>query len=189
MGDFRKVTHKGSLEIGNTRIPCAVLDDGTRVLSETGIANAILKSRSGAARRKKKAENVGALLPVFLVSESLKPFISKDLEVGAHLIDYFDGKREMHGYDAKILPLVCDVWLQAREAGVLKYELKRLNPIVQGKNYRRHTLHQRLSKVYGYTQLRDMIYSDMALMRACDTWEEFEPIFRRSFNVPIDEKI
>jgi len=29
MSDLPKVTHKGSLEIGNTRIPCAVLDDGT----------------------------------------------------------------------------------------------------------------------------------------------------------------
>lgn len=290
MSDFPKVTHKGSLEIGDTKIPCAVLDDGTRVLSETGISNAILKSRSGAAIRK-KAENVGALLPVFLVSESLKPFISKDLEVGAHVINYMDGKRELHGYDATILPLACDVWLQAREAGALKPnqldkaqnaeilmrslakvgiialideatgyekdrqedelqkilsayisaellpwakifpdefykeiyrlkdweynghyrnsyvgklttfltykrlpegvldELKRLNPMVQGKNYRRHTLHQRLSKIYGYTQLRDMIYSSMALMRACDSWDEFETMFRRSYNIPIDEKI
>ncbi len=55
MSELPKVTHKGSLEIGNTKIPCAVLDDGTRVLSETGIANAILKSRSGAAIKKKSS--------------------------------------------------------------------------------------------------------------------------------------
>jgi len=39
---------------------------------------------------------------------------------GAHVIKYLDGKRIVNGYDATILPLVCDAWLSARDAGVLK---------------------------------------------------------------------
>jgi hypothetical protein len=50
-----KVEFPGILAIGDVNIPCAVLSDGTRVLSENGIANAILGGRSGASKRKKKA--------------------------------------------------------------------------------------------------------------------------------------
>jgi len=61
----KKVTHKENIVIGDSKIPCAVLNDGTRVISETGISNAILKSRSGAALRKKSSQDDGAQTPVF----------------------------------------------------------------------------------------------------------------------------
>lgn len=115
---LRKLTHKGDLIIGETKLPCGVLDDGTRVLSETGITNAMLKTRSGAARRRKANETDGPPLPVFLASENLKPFIPKDFNVGTP-IKYKDGSRIIIGYDAAILPIACDVWLSARSAGVL----------------------------------------------------------------------
>ncbi|MFT5824837.1 MAG: hypothetical protein ACI8ZW_000321 [Yoonia sp.] len=38
----------GDLKIGDADIPCAVLSDGRRILSETGITNALLGGRSGA---------------------------------------------------------------------------------------------------------------------------------------------
>ena len=114
-----RITHKGKLDIGQDGIPCAVLEDGTRVLSETGVTNAILHSRSGASKKKKSIQKGGAPLPVFLAPETLKPFISDDLRVGAHSITYLDGKRIVHGYNAVVLPSVCDVWLKAREAGAL----------------------------------------------------------------------
>ena len=44
-----KATHQGKIKIGEKEIPCAVLEDGTRVLSETGITNAVLGGRSGAS--------------------------------------------------------------------------------------------------------------------------------------------
>jgi hypothetical protein len=37
-------------------------------------------------------------------------------------IDYFDGARVVRGYDASILPAVCNVWLRAREAGALQIQ-------------------------------------------------------------------
>jgi hypothetical protein len=43
------VDFPGTLKLGNVSIPCAVLTDGTRVLSETGITKAILGVRSGAS--------------------------------------------------------------------------------------------------------------------------------------------
>ncbi len=118
-----KATHIGKLALGSgvPSIPCAVLDNGVRVISESGIATAF-KSRSGASKRMKKAEaDAGALLPVFLASKGLLPFISKELRDGPLVpIQYEDLRGNIvTGYDATVLPKVCDVWLAARQAGAL----------------------------------------------------------------------
>ncbi len=44
-----KATHTGKLKIGDIVIPCAVLDNGVRILSEHGITTAF-GSRSGASK-------------------------------------------------------------------------------------------------------------------------------------------
>jgi hypothetical protein len=101
-------THRGTLRIGPTEIPCAVLKDGRRVLSENGIANA-LGGRSGAAKRlKTEAEKDGAHLPVFLASRSLLPFIASDLWDGPlKPIIYRSGDTTVAGYPAEALP---EIW-------------------------------------------------------------------------------
>lgn len=116
---------KSKLEIAGSVIPCAVVmgpNGVQRVLSETGITNAVLGDRSGASKRLKKlSEEAGAPLPIFLAPSQLKPFISQEmLEGPLKPIDYVDGSRVVRGYDASILSAVCNVWLKAREAGVLQ---------------------------------------------------------------------
>ncbi len=116
---------KSKLEIAGSAIPCAVVvgpNGIQRVLSETGMTNAVLGDRSGASKRKKKvASETGAPLPIFLAPSQLFPFISKELLEGPlKPIDYHDGTRLVRGYDAQILPAVCNVWLKAREAGALQ---------------------------------------------------------------------
>lgn len=116
-----KAQYRGELNFGDLTIPCAVLEDGTRVLSEWGITR-VLGSRSGASKRlKKEAQKDGALIPVFLAPPRLKPFIAKELEAGPlKPIEYDDAGTVTIGYQAQILPIVCDIWLQAREAGALQ---------------------------------------------------------------------
>src|SRR5688572_27783532 len=36
-----RATHSGELKLGNTTIPCAVLEDGTRVLTQVEMMNAL----------------------------------------------------------------------------------------------------------------------------------------------------
>lgn len=117
-----KVEFSGSLSLGEMTIPCAVLSDGSRVLSENGITNAILGGRSGASKRKKKAaEEAGALLPLFIAPRQLERFITKELRDGPlKPILYREGASTVVGYDAKILRVVCEVWLAARAAGELQ---------------------------------------------------------------------
>ena len=119
---------KGSdLELGGIKIPCAIIEspDGgepIRVLTETGITNAILGSRSGASKRLKKAsEEQGAPLPLFIAPPRLKDFIDNDLMDGPlKPIEYVDGDRIITAFDANILPVVCEIWLTARDAGALQ---------------------------------------------------------------------
>lgn len=116
---------KGKLEIAGSVIPCAVVmgpNGVQRVLSETGITNAVLGDRSGASKRKKyAAAEAGAALPIFVAPSQLKPFVTQEMLDGPlKPIDYLDGSRIVRGYDASILAAVCNTWLQAREAGALQ---------------------------------------------------------------------
>lgn len=122
-----KIIKKGDdLNLAGIMIPCAVIEgpngEPLRVLSESGITNAILGSRSGASKRlKKKAEDSGAPLPLFLAPSQLKPFIDNDLENGPlKVIEYVDGDRIVRAYPAEVLPAVCEIWLKARENKALQ---------------------------------------------------------------------
>lgn len=113
------------LDLGGTKLPCAVIEGANgiqRVLSENGITNAILGSRSGASKRlKKAAEEEGALLPLFAAPRQLEPFITEELRDGPlKPIDYLDGGRIVRGYDSTILVAICGVWLRARANGALQ---------------------------------------------------------------------
>jgi hypothetical protein len=113
------------LDLGGVKLPCAVIEGPNgvqRVLSENGITNAILGSRSGASKRLKKAAEEGGMpIPLFVAPSQLKPFITQDLVEGPlQPIDYVDGDRVVRAYDASILVAVCGVWLKAREKGALQ---------------------------------------------------------------------
>jgi hypothetical protein len=117
--------YKSVLDLAGLKVPCAVIQGPKgvqRVLSENGITNAILGTRSGASKRlKKAASEEGALLPLFIAPPQLKPFIDKDLMDGPLTpVDYVDGDRVVRGYDASVLVAVCEIWLRAREAGALQ---------------------------------------------------------------------
>jgi hypothetical protein len=116
---------KGVLDLAGMKLPSAIIKGPNgiqRVLSENGITNAILGTRSGASKRlKKAASEEGALLPLFVAPRQLKLFIDQDLLDGPlKPIDYLDGDRVVRGYDASVLVAVCNVWLRAREAGILQ---------------------------------------------------------------------
>ena len=114
--------YTGELRIGDCVIPCAVLGDGRRVLSETGISESLGSRTGGAKRTKKEAIERGeAPMPIFVASKRLKPFIDSDLEEGLTTpVVYRHGSTEVRGFEASLLPQICDVWLKARDAGVLQ---------------------------------------------------------------------
>lgn len=119
---IRKAEYRGEVTIGDIIMPCAVLEDGTRVISENGI-HSNLGTSGGRARqlREEMEKSREAPVPLFLASKALEPFIDKVFKV-RHLtpIKYSNNDKIMVGYTADILPKVCDVWLMAREKNTLQ---------------------------------------------------------------------
>ena len=115
------ILKRNDLKLADITIPCAIVEgangaDPIRVLTESGISNAILGGRSGGAiRRKRELKEAGAPLPIFLVQPQLNPILNSMIDTEPLLkpIQYVDGNKIMPGYDARILPLACDIWLQA----------------------------------------------------------------------------
>lgn len=288
-----KRLYSGTVNIAGNELSCAVLDDKTRVLTSTAIFSAFGRSRKG----KSKDDNRLSNMPSFLDAKNLEPYIKNVFPDGMDMSVEFiskNGNVIYTGYNAEILPLICEVYLQAKDAGVLTdsqkplatasgilvralskvgitalideatgYErdrkadeleqllavyisaellpwtkvfdddfykeiyrlkhweynghfrnsyvgkitnflvynrlpkevvdrLKELNPIIKsesGKSYRKHKLHQRLSSDFGVIQLKELLASDMAMMRAFDDWDTFEEKYRKSFNISPKETI
>ena len=105
---------------------CSVLEGGRRMLTQSAFFEALGRPQRGNLARGKKSLEIQAqegcqiITPPFLDAENLKPFISAELRARHSPVKFITLKgREALGYDATLLPLVCEVYLKAREAGVL----------------------------------------------------------------------
>lgn len=108
-----QATHEGILTIGGAEITCYVLDDGSRLISTRGIMKALKRTWRG-------RKYTGTELPVFVEANNLKPFISSELEpvLSSREIKTPKGVSS-EAFSAEVLPVVCDIYLRAREAGAL----------------------------------------------------------------------
>lgn len=106
------------LTIGEVQIPCYVLEDGTRVLARAGVIKAI--GRTGKAKGG-RAHDEGFQTPVFLTASNLKPFISEEILGNSKPVLFrLASGTEVIGYRAEFLPQVCEVFMDAEEAGELR---------------------------------------------------------------------
>lgn len=112
----------GELKFGELSFPCAVLPDGSRVLSESDFMSGLGMYRSGALSvRRDAAESGGAQIPLYLAFKNLLPFVNKHLD-DVHItpVRYKTASGgTAHGIQAAMIPRICSVWLDARKAGVL----------------------------------------------------------------------
>lgn len=118
-----KATHTGELHIGETTFDAAVLEDGRRVLSEDNFMRGMGMYWSGwVARERREAQAQGSAgLPLFLSAKSLKPFIDKDLSsLLESPVKYRHKGNVAHGIRADLIPRICRVWLEARDAQALR---------------------------------------------------------------------
>ena len=113
-GDLPIATHEGEFKLGDVVISCAVLPNGTRIITQATFLRALGRSRSPKAGTGVLATVDG--LPFFLQSEALKPFISEDLMMSTTPLFYrtFGGGKGV-GYDARIMPQVAEVYLRYRD--------------------------------------------------------------------------
>ena len=116
MSKLLKATHEGKITIGDNDLPCAVLEDGTRVITYSAVFKAFGREKRGRGKDIRVPN-----MPAFIDANNLQSFIGEDLRVVLNKVDYIDkNKKESQGFDANILPLLCKVYLDARQNKALK---------------------------------------------------------------------
>ena len=114
-----KATHGSEdhpLKIGDVEIPCYVLEDGRRVLQQTGLISALNMSHGGTY------STGGDRLAKFAAQGRLKSFVSEELiDRTENPIRFRTPKGSLaHGYEATVLADLCEAILVARSEGVLQ---------------------------------------------------------------------
>jgi hypothetical protein len=104
------------LKIANVELQAYVLSDGRRVLSQAEFLEALGRHRKANVRREGGEDRT----PPILQGKAINPFISQETLEKSRPIRF----KTTHGviasgYRADLLPDVCEIYLKAREAGVL----------------------------------------------------------------------
>jgi len=110
--DVYECTHKGELNLGEKSIACAVLSNGKRIITQTALFDAFNRTRKG----EKRLDG----LPSIVGAKNLLPFVTDELREKSIPIHYYlrNGKITS-GYDAELIPIVCELYLSANDVGVL----------------------------------------------------------------------
>lgn len=117
--DIPTATHEGDFPLGDTTISAAVLPNKKRIITQATFLRALGRSRSPKAGTGVLSTVDG--LPFFLQAEALKPFISEELMMSTTPVFYHTkGGGRGVGYDAELLPKVCEVYLKYRDSLIAK---------------------------------------------------------------------
>lgn len=106
------------LRLLDMEIPCYVLSDGTRVLTQQGFLLALGRSRTakGGTGASKGVDG----MPAFLAAANLKSLISEEFIASASAIEFrLPSGGKAFGYAAELLPKVCNIYLKARDQKLL----------------------------------------------------------------------
>ncbi len=121
------------LNIADIELQCYVLEDGTRVLTQAEFLEALGRHRKANVRREGQEERI----PAILQGKTIRQFITPEILEKSRPITF----RTPHGtrasgYRAEILPVVCEIYLKARDAGVLprnqRHVAKQADILVRG---------------------------------------------------------
>jgi len=140
------------LKIGDIEIPCYVLNDGRSVITQNGMLTALTMSQGTATKGGPDR------LANFVGTKSINPFVSSMLnEMITNPIRFRVSGQLAYGYEATILPELCDAVLSAREAGNLNYQQKHIAQQCEilVRAFARVGIIALVHEVTGYQEVRD----------------------------------
>lgn len=110
-----RVTHEGVIKLVGVEIPCYVLSNGQRVLSQRGISEAFTGARGGGLIG---GEDGAQKTPRFLAKKDVKSFINNELmaRINAPIEFLPKSGRSAFGYPDSLLPEICEVVIDAGRA-------------------------------------------------------------------------
>ncbi|HEY4711414.1 MAG TPA: P63C domain-containing protein [Dehalococcoidia bacterium] len=149
----------GKLDLGGFQISCAVLDNGTRVLVERSMANALGRKGSGAYWQRKRQDEQGPSLPEYVSAGYLQDYVSPELRGKLEQpIRYFNKNGTLTtGVDATVLPEICDVWITAKKNGALNEDQAKTaeRAYILMKGFATVGIIALVDEVTGYQEIRD----------------------------------
>lgn len=102
------------LVIGDIAIECYVLEDGTRVITQSSFLRAM--GRASTVRRTESEDG----LPPIVQGKALRPYLPDGLRERAKAVPFrMPNSTRALGYNAELLPDVCEAYLAARQADAL----------------------------------------------------------------------
>lgn len=111
-----KATHQGVLNIMEKELPCVVLDDGQRLLMQASVFKAFDRPQRGS----RKSNTGSTKAPNFMDANNIKSLINQEDMYLIIPVEYLDFQLNVcTGYRAEIIPLVCNLYLVAREKNIL----------------------------------------------------------------------
>ena len=116
MNKLLKSTHEGKIKIGENELNVAVLEDGSRIITQSAVFRAFGRTKRGRAKDENRVPNI----PAFVDAKNLQQLIDEPLRAVLNHVDYIDKNDNISaGYSAEILPLMCKLYLDARENNIL----------------------------------------------------------------------
>ena len=118
---FPRATHSGELKIGGLPIKCAVLQDGTRVITETAFMEALGIYYSGWHSTRRQESDLGEKIPNYISHKALAPYVSQHLDPGDYDSVWYRTETggKARGIKAEIIPKICEIWMDACKDGKL----------------------------------------------------------------------
>lgn len=174
------------LRIGDVEIPCYVLNDGRRVLVQSGML-AGLDMKQGTAGR-----GGGDRLAKFINTKAVSPYVPKGLsDVIMEPIKFrTPNGSSAYGYEATVLADMCDAVLDARKKGKLNYQQEHIAARCEmlARGFMRVGIVALVDEATGYQEVRDrdalQEILDKYLRKEFATWakrfpdEFYQEIFR-----------
>jgi len=177
-----KATHEGDMPLGGYVLHCAVLEDGRRLLTQSDFMIALGRARQAKGREYYDGD---VNMPAFLTAKNLKPFIDAELQVTSSQIVFKPLKgNKAFGYPAELLPKVCEVFLQARDAGVLAHTqlhiAKQADILMRA--LARVGITALVDEATGYQEVRDRLALQKILEKyITDEWAKWSRTFPEDF--------
>ena len=173
LASIPKATHKGILKIGEIELECYVLEDGRRILHQRGVLKALGMSRGGSSHG-------GDRLGKFLGGKKLKPFDKSNLSAGTRpLLFRVPTGAVANGFLATILPEICEIVIDAKDAGVLQEQQMHIakQATILHRGFARVGIMALVDEATGYE--RDKEKDDLQKFIALYVAEEMRPWERR----------
>lgn len=112
-----RAVNEGPLTIGDAVLDCAVLKDGTRLVSQTKFMEAMDIYYSGyLSTARQQGADGSAEMPLYFPFKKLKPYVDKHIgSMQLQPVKYLTKSgNAANGIRAELIPKICEVWLDAR---------------------------------------------------------------------------